>query len=591
MMQIFESTYIYFPNRFLPFDKDLLKLTIKQNIGFEVYYAYSFDNINFSENKLFHTEEEFISDKDIPVYLMFFLRRIVNTDLQPAKHFFDTDPNVDSKFSIIEIEKIEYDGISINLSHFKYKTYYQLINEFPKWNLYDNQAIPVYEWLKQCNAIAESFGHTVIYFKTEISEKDVVHTFQTNVIRNVTDIKKLHILMPNNEIPQDRIVYSDWDLPLQDDFMIHIVWDKFRQAFGINSVPMDKDYLYFPLLNKMYQVSAVQPKNSYMGKIGWWEVFLKKFEQDETVKMSKDLKHTFSDDIQQALSNISIDTDEDSPEGIEDIMNDFLNSDVANANDENPVVIEEEVFLSDTLLTQEKIDQKTIEEKKASNQAYTNKLADTTFMVSLKETEKLREFYDKRLQLISVNPDQNSYPVVMYDCTSIDKRTVGLKYNLKDFTTKNKFNTIFEDSLLLSFNYILLENFTGELFDICDPQNTVLTTIRNDRAHLSILNSFAQEEFKIHYKFEIEEFYNVCIGYNDEPNHYYVKIFKLENKQKELIYQNIYKSIIHLNNLDITRLNLFGGKFYINEIKFDINKNQILMDYCNPILQMNKFGG
>jgi phage-related tail protein len=58
-----------------------------------------------------------------------------------------------------------------------------------------------------------------------------------------------------------------------------------------------------------------------------------------------------------------------------------------------------------TVDTGDKISERTIEEKKTATQAYTNKLVDSTSYVSKKETEKLREFYNKRLAIVSVNPD------------------------------------------------------------------------------------------------------------------------------------------------------------------------------------------
>lgn len=44
----------------------------------------------------------------------------------------------------------------------------------------------------------------------------------------------------------------------------------------------------------------------------------------------------------------------------------------------------------------------------------------------------------KRMQIVSVNPSENSFPVQMYNCQTVDKRTIGMVYDLKDYTSVSK---------------------------------------------------------------------------------------------------------------------------------------------------------
>jgi hypothetical protein len=166
-----------------------------------------------------------------------------------------------------------------------------------------------------------------------------------------------------------------------------------------------------------------------------------------------------------------------------------------------------------------------------------------------------------------------------------------LKYNLKDYTTKNKFQTKFKESFLLSFNYIITESFTGEIIDLLTNSKITLVTIKNERNKFSIIDVLSQKTFPVNYKFIYNEFYQFEVYYC--KNVYAVKIYILKNKEKTLEYQNIYslENENNFNNIDFTKIYLFGGKFYINEITFSINNNIILLDHCNPLLQMNLFGG
>ncbi|MCK9415664.1 hypothetical protein M0Q97_03275, partial [Candidatus Dojkabacteria bacterium] len=344
-----------------------------------------------------------------------------------------------------------------------------------------------------------------------------------------------------------------------------------KQAFG-EIIPNEKDFLYIPMLNKFFRVATVQPKTGFMGKIGWWEVFLSKFEEDETIKIPKTLAESYGGipEFDNALDELEWYQDSESY---------------------NNIISEVTEYKNDTVKTSEKLQQENIEEKKQVTQNFTNKLMDSNFKVSLKETEKIREFYDKRLNIVSINPDTSTYPITMYDCQQIDNRVVGMQYNLVDFTTKNKFNRVFDTMYKLSFNYVLDRRFTGELFDIYAETNnseTCILTIENNSNKLTIIDNIRQISIVIDYIFDIHEFFNIEIEYQ-KIGQYSVKIYKLENKKKIIEYQNIYLYNILNQIINITKIHLFGGKYYTNEIILIINDNKILSDYCNPLLQMNNF--
>lgn len=416
------------------------------------------------------------------------------------------------------------------------------------------------------------YGHACIYFKTEPIESETVHTFANHVVRNVTNIKKINILAPNNELPQDRNIYTEWDMPLQDDFIIHVVREKFELAFGENIVPSEKDYLYLPIINKLFRVASMQPKNGFMGKIGWWEVFLAKYEEDDCVTIDDDLKSIMGGlpEFDDAIDSI-------------DVLDDY---EVLNQLNE---------LKADTVNSKEKIDQLTVDEKKEPTQNFTNKLMDSNFYVALKETEKLREFYDKRLQIISVNPDESAFPITMYDNTTVDKRVIALQYNLSDYTIKNKLTLTVNKGFKLSFNFILMLRFVGELFDLIDDSgNFSQFTVKLNRSNLVLIDNRNQKTFDVNYKFSQKELYNVSIEYgtikDQVQNQIIIKIFKLSNKEKTLEFQDVYMvGNTEQANFPLSIVQMFGGNYLSSEITLDINEKNILKDFVNPLLQMKQF--
>lgn len=571
-----ESTFMYFQKTFPLLNISKFNIITVGNQGFDVFIAYSYDGKNYSEFKTIESYPDTIIDGDNELYVCVWFKRIIRNDLDKAHTLYEKK-NVEATPQRIILQSVSYGIEEFSNDDFKYQELFNLIDEFPRWNFYDNQAVTIQRWLSTCNSMAEMYGHTCIYFKTEpveLTDKNpqsgihgTNHTFQNNVIRNVTSIKKLHILCPNNELPQDRNVFTEWDMPLQDDFLIHIVKQKFEQAFGLKTIPNEKDYIYFPIINKIFRVSTIQPKNGLMGVIGWYEVFLAKYEEDDCVRVDNNLRNTMGGipGVTEGLENFG------DLEGQDDLWDEFNE------------------LSEDTVISEEKINQSTVEEKKVVTDNFTNKLEDTTFYVTLKETEKLRELYDKRLNIVSVNPDDSLFPITMYDCSSINKRVVGLQYSLKDYSVTNKFSTLAKTNWLLTFNFVLTGRHQTEVFDLISQDTMVVVSILCKNKQLVLFDTSAQQEIIVEHPFIDNELYQVCIDYNIMRKQFSIKIFKLKDKQKTLDYQNIYIVDNHLLQIPISHLQLFGGNFLTNDIQLSIDKKKLLDDKCLPLMNMYKF--
>lgn len=606
-----ESAFLYFPKPFKELNLSLFDFVVDKQIDFEILLSYSYDSKNFSRFVKYESLKDSVLDNQTEMYVCVWLKRTVSKDLETPdviREFRIDSSNYKSngyhltnvqnhsgdfgklKTAIISISKIRYNQEVIDLSTIKQKQKFDIIDEFPRWNFYDNQLVNVTRWLETCNALAESHGHTVIYFKTEPVETEtnlqsgihgIHYTLANNVIRNVVDVKKLHIMIPSNELPQDRVVFSEWDIAMQDDFMIHVVRQKFEQAFGLNQIPNEKDFIYFPLINKMFRVATMQPKNGFMGVIGWYEVFLQKWEDDEHVQSGV----AINDMLRESLSNefLSNDVDFDSF-GFQTIDDSFVHL----TDSVEEIAEETDNFVSD---------EKRIEEEKIATENFTNRLKDSTWHISLKETEKLREFYDRRLKIVSVNPDSNSFPLSMYDCNDIERRGIALTYNLRDYSVNNKFQTQVEHTFQLSFNFIFMSRFNGELFDIVSDTNTVVSSISISNQRIKIFDSRRQVETIFEHKFEQKELYQIAIEYMIEPvESYCFKLFKLKNSEKQLIDQNVFR-IDNNENLgvkydkkpiNISSLNMYGGSYLINDITLKIDNQKFIEDKCLPLLKMRQ---
>lgn len=583
-IKFYEDTIMYLQLPYITFSPALFVLTYITDSGisvptnedlttknFEILYNFSYDKINYSD---FKVESEFVlpSDQQEKYISILFKKKIKDISTHKALTVFQTE-NVDATKCFLEISEIKYNSILIDWTdeiNIKFESVYKLVNKYPKFNFYDNQTNTIRRWKDTLFATCEMGGFVVVYFRTNPVELEKSETFRNNVLRNVVSIKKLIIQTSDGEFPQDRVNVSEWDMALVDDFICHINIEKFEIAFGNDQVPHEKDYLYIPLINKLFRVNNSQPGiRGAFGQIGWWEVFLGKWEEDETV--------TYADGLKESLEAITpFDDSFDAMDELE--IDDTMKSEIFN---------QMEAIKVDTLDDNEKNMKKTIQEKKNATQNFTNTLVDSNNYISLKETETLREYYNRRLQLITLNPDISAFPITMYDSSPVDKNVVAMQYTLLDFVSTNKLSLIVSENFSVEFNYVLLQKFGGSIINIMKDTISLFTINQNRQSQLEINDESNSTLIPILFDLTLLEFYSISLQYTKSINQIAIKIFQLINQEKTLVYQNIYILNDVINEFDITHLQLFGGKFYSNDLTLNINNKQILKDYTKPLLVMN----
>lgn len=597
-LQFTEGTYLYFTDMFPSVDFSKFKLSIPENSNFNILWAYSFVPNQFLSYKPIEEYPNIIeyksaSGENIPIYVSIFFQKdwvdITTTDLDVKSH------NLEIEHSII-LERDMFYGLK--RLDYRIKSFSDIYQKQTSWNLYNNTEVVINNWKNQCRAIATLGGIQCLYFRTV--PKESVDTLRTHNIREVSDIKRMYINLPNGEVPQDKFIYTDWDMPLQDDFMVHIVIELFQQAFGENTVPEEKDFIYFPLFQKIFRVSTMQPVNRYMGQVAWWEVYLAKFEDDETVKIDKSLLQNVSDvDYVLGLGNVEISEDK-FPETEWDTEHEFLPEVTPEATHNKKVLDAQKSIIDDiqqhinsSVVSSDKLDFKTIEERKTATAGMSNNLVDSTFNVSLKETEKIRESFDNRLNIVSVNPSSEAFPINMYDTKTVERRVIALTWNLYDFTTKNKFSTTIGSGFNLSFDYVLSGSFNSEILALSDRWGFQKFIIELKRNKLSVNDVNSAQEFLVDFKLEKNEFYQIQLIYNVIRQSYTVLIYGLVLSEKQLLHSQefqIKKSIFTNSvNTEVSKVYLFGGNQYLGNLILFINDNKILHDTCKPLLVMNEF--
>ena len=72
----------------------------------------------------------------------------------------------------------------------------------------------------------------MIIFASDSKITENTPGIETTDFRWLTSIKKMMVMLPGNELPQDRTVYTEWDMPMEGEFVIHVINEIFKNAFG-----------------------------------------------------------------------------------------------------------------------------------------------------------------------------------------------------------------------------------------------------------------------------------------------------------------------------------------------------------------------
>lgn len=173
-------------------------------------------------------------------------------------------------------------------------------NLFTPYNLTD-PAKKLY--FDMCCAVSEMFGHCVRYFKTTPRVDSADTILKEYSLFDISDVKDIKILIPDNELPDNAIKYIPYDMDFGDSFEIHIVKSQFQLAFGQDSLPEEKDFLYFPLMDRTYEVHSAYSLKDFMGVEAYYKVSLFKWQDKQNV-LRTDQIDSYLDDLHVNLEEI-----------------------------------------------------------------------------------------------------------------------------------------------------------------------------------------------------------------------------------------------------------------------------------------------
>lgn len=148
----------------------------------------------------------------------------------------------------------------------------------------------------------EMWGHPVKYFRVEPDNRSRDVILKEYSLYNVKESAELKIMVPDNEFPTRQFNYDIFGMGF-DEFEVHLTKTQFESAFGLGPSPQSRDYLYFPKINRMYEVNTVAYADEFNLDLTYWKLMLRKYEE-RTSNIHEDTQ------VEQELADLTVGQEE-----------------------------------------------------------------------------------------------------------------------------------------------------------------------------------------------------------------------------------------------------------------------------------------
>ena len=144
------------------------------------------------------------------------------------------------------------------------------------------------------NTVNNIFGHCIKYYKVKSDQRSKDVILKEYSLYSVVAMKDIKVLVPGNDFPTNEFQFNELGMGFED-FEIHITRDEFQTAFGARSRPEERDYIYFPIVDRMYEVNSVALADPVVYKDIYYKVMLRKYQERNNVDTPEPFKTELDD--------------------------------------------------------------------------------------------------------------------------------------------------------------------------------------------------------------------------------------------------------------------------------------------------------
>lgn len=145
---------------------------------------------------------------------------------------------------------------------------------------YDNLDCALQLQQQLADSVVCMFGLPIYYFRCEPKKEHADYTFKEYVLHNVTAVKQIKLIIPDGTMPSSNPKLTEFDFDWEADWETEISKTQFANAFGDTAIPKYGDFIYIPLMQRMWDVNAAydEKNEGLMWRSTTWKLQLVKYE-------------------------------------------------------------------------------------------------------------------------------------------------------------------------------------------------------------------------------------------------------------------------------------------------------------------------
>lgn len=154
------------------------------------------------------------------------------------------------------------------------------------------------------DSIVCMFGIPVYYFRVEPNRSTADYTFKEYVLHSVTDVKQIKLMIKDGAMPSSNPKLTEFDFDWETDWETEISKTQFATAFGDEAYPKYGDFIYIPMMHRMWDVNAAydEKNEGLMWRSTTWKLQLVKY-SDSTAYNKNDFDELIDSLIPQTYEN------------------------------------------------------------------------------------------------------------------------------------------------------------------------------------------------------------------------------------------------------------------------------------------------
>ena len=133
------------------------------------------------------------------------------------------------------------------------------------------------------------FGIPVYYFRTEPQKDTADYTFKEYVLHNVVDVKQIKLMIKDGSMPSSNPKLTEFDFDWETDWETELSKTQFATAFGDEAYPKYGDFIYIPMMQRMWDVNAAydEKNEGLMWRSTTWKLQLVKYSDSTAYNKSE----------------------------------------------------------------------------------------------------------------------------------------------------------------------------------------------------------------------------------------------------------------------------------------------------------------